>query len=335
MKDEKILAAHGGGGALTRQLVEEIFLPAFANDMLLEMGDSALFELGGQRLALTTDSFVVRPLFFPGGDIGRLAVCGTVNDLAVSGAKPLYLSVGMIIEEGFAIDDLRKITASMSASAAEAGVKIITGDTKVVGRGQADGLYINTSGVGLLPPERKAAERPPAPGDFILLNGNIAEHGLAVMAAREGLTLNQAVLSDVAPLNGLIGALCENCRVLAMRDPTRGGVAASLNEWAQKYHVGIEIEERQLPISKEARALSEILGLDPLVIANEGKFLSLMPESDAPAALELMKKHLLGKNSAVIGKISAQYPGKVSLRTLCGGLRLVEMPSGEILPRIC
>jgi len=332
MKEEKILAAHGGGGAMSQQLLEEVFLPTFANETLLNLGDAALFELGGQRLAFTTDSFVVRPLFFPGGDIGRLAVCGTVNDLAVSGAKPLYLSAGMIIEEGFSIAELRKIVASMAESAQEAGVKIITGDTKVVGRGQADGLYINTSGVGLV---YQAETRPPAPGDLILLNGNIGEHGLAVMAAREELTLNQAVLSDVAPLNGIIEAICESCRVLAMRDPTRGGVAATLNEWARKYGAGIEIEEYALPISREARALSEILGIDPLNIANEGKFLSVVPQEEAPAALELMKKHPLGKNSAVIGKISAQYAGKVSLRTLCGGLRLIEMPAGDILPRIC
>ena len=321
---------HGSGGLLYRQLIEDVFLPAFANPALNELGDASVVEAEGKRLAMTTDSFVVQPLFFPGGDIGRLAVCGTVNDLAVSGAKPAYLSTGMIIESGFPIKELKKIVHSMAQAAKEAGVKIVTGDTKVVAHGYCDGIYINTAGIGFLP--ELHVKRQIQPGDCIVINGSIGDHGMAVMAAREGLS---GVTSDVAPLSGIILCLSQCVQPLVMRDPTRGGVAATLNEWAEKYQVGIKLDESRLPISNETGTLCDLLGIDPLCVANEGKFLAVISAGEAERALSAMKEHPLGKNSAIIGVVSEEYPKRVYLQTLYGGLRLIDMPSGELLPRIC
>jgi len=334
--NDKILLAHGSGGRLYHQLVEDVFLPHFQNPMLADLGDSAICPFVGDKLAMTTDSFVVQPLFFPGGNIGELAVCGTVNDLAMSGARPLYLSVGMIIEAGFAVSDLLRIVSAMAEKAAQAGVMIVTGDTKVVGAGQCDGIYINTAGVGVVEPDRDLSKRKMQVGDMIIVSGTLADHGIAVMAARENLALDPPIKSDAAPLNTLAEALLLAAPgIKVMRDPTRGGVATTLNEWAQGSDLGILLNEEAIPVAPEVASACELLGLDPLYVANEGKLLAVVPKEESEAALKALLAHPLGKNAAIIGSMTGEHSGKVYLSTPYGGLRMVDMLTGEQLPRIC
>ncbi|HLH25782.1 MAG TPA: hydrogenase expression/formation protein HypE [Chloroflexota bacterium] len=332
----KITLGHGSGGKLTADLVQQIFLPAFRNPLLEKLDDQAVFEVGGAHLAFTTDSFVVSPLFFPGGDIGHLAVNGTLNDLAMSGATPLYLACAFILEEGFAIDDLKRVVASMQEAAARAGVAIVTGDTKVVERGHGDGIFITTTGVGVVPAGVTISADRARPGDQVLVSGQIAQHGMAIMARREGLDFDVELASDTAALHGLVQAMLAAAPdVHVLRDPTRGGLASTLNEIAQRAGVGIVLEEESLPLQPEVEGLCEILGLDPLYVANEGKLIAIVPAADAAAALAAMRAHPLGAQAAVIGAVVAEPAGVVYLRTCVGGSRIVDVPAGEQLPRIC
>jgi hydrogenase expression/formation protein HypE len=336
-----VTLAHGSGGKAMRDLIDDVFVGAFDNATLAPLEDQARLDLaalqaGGDRLAFTTDSYVVDPLVFPGGDIGKLAVCGTVNDLAVSGARPLYLSCGMIIEEGFPVDDLRAIAASMRAAAEEAGVAIVTGDTKVVHKGAADKLFINTAGVGVIPRAMEIAAHRAAPGDVVLVNGLLGDHGAAILAARGDLALDTPIDSDCCPLNGLIETLVEACPdVHCLRDATRGGVATVLNEFAQAADVGIEVDETALPLREEVKGFCEILGLDPLYLANEGKLVCVLPEATAEAALDAMRAHPDGRGAVAIGRVVERHPGTVVMTTLFGGSRVVDMLVGDQLPRIC
>ncbi len=333
---DKVLLAHGGGGTLSSQLIQKMFLPQFDNPMLNLEHDGAVFETGGARLAFSTDSYVVQPIFFPGGDIGELAVNGTVNDLAMCGAKPLYLSVGFIIEEGLPLDDLWRIVLSMKTAADKAGVQIVTGDTKVVDRGKGDKIFINTSGVGVIEEGVNSSPKNCRPGDKILLSGRIAEHGVTIMSAREGLEFESAVQSDSAPLNKMVEemlAVSKNIRVL--RDPTRGGVSSALNEIASAAGMGMLIDETKIPITETVRAACDILGLDPLYIANEGKLLAVVPAEDAEAVLAVMRKNEFGRHAAMIGEVLEENSGRVVMKTSIGSKRVVDMLSGEQLPRIC
>jgi len=332
-----VLLAHGGGGRLTQMLIERMFLPAFHNPELESLHDGAVLEIQGARLAFTTDSFVVSPLFFPGGDIGELAVNGTVNDLAMCGARPLYLSLGFILEEGFPMEDLWRVVRSIQEAAREAGVEVATGDTKVVDRGKGDGVFINTTGLGLIPPGIHVAPRRARPGDVILVSGAIAVHGIAILSVREGLEFETTLESDTAPLNGLVEALLQAVgpEVHVLRDPTRGGLSSALNEIASSAGVGIELEEASIPIWDEVKGACEILGLDPLYVANEGKCLVIVALEAAEAALEAMRSHPLGREAAIIGQVVEEHPGSVILRSRVGGKRVVDMLSGEQLPRIC
>jgi len=328
----KILSAHGAGGQLSTQLLQEVILPAFDNEILHELHDGA--KVG--RLAMTTDSYVVRPIFFRGGDIGKLSVCGTVNDLAVTGAVPKWLSVGMILEEGFEIAALKKIVASMAAAAREAGVKIVTGDTKVVGRGQADGIFINTAGVGELIGGVDISARNVRAGMKVLLSGTIGDHAAAILAGRHGLELPDEIQSDCAPLNELIvEMLTVEPRIAMLRDATRGGVAAVLNEIARAASVGILIDDEKIPVRPEVRGVCDILGFDALELANEGKIVAIVPSESAEKILSTMRQNVHGTNAAVIGEVVANSAGKVGLRTSIGTVRIVEMPAGELVPRIC
>jgi len=330
-----ITLAHGSGGRLSRDLVE-LFAGKFSNDILSELGDSGVFELGGSRIAFTTDSYVVKPLFFPGGDIGKLAVCGTVNDLAVSGAEPTYISCSLIMEEGLDMGTLGRVIDSMASAARDAGVKIVTGDTKVVERGGCDGLFINTAGVGLMLPGAELSLRGIEPGDRVILSGTVGDHGMAVLSRREGMRFKGSIESDCAPLNDLILGLLRSCGgVKFMRDPTRGGVATVLNEIALGSGYGVLIDERNIPVRDEVRGLCEILGIDPLYVANEGKVLAVVGSEDAGEALELMRSHPLGREARVIGEIVPGPSGKVGLRTAVGGTRILPMLRGDQLPRIC
>lgn len=336
MAEDKILLAHGSGGKLSHELVKELFLPVFDNDILNRLDDRAEVEAEGVRLAFTTDSFVVNPPFFPGGDIGKLAVCGTVNDLAMGGAVPLYLSAGFIIEEGFPMDALRTIVSSMRQTAEEAGARIVCGDTKVVEKGSVDQIFINTSGIGLVPEGVQISGSLARPGDKVIINGFIGDHGMAVMAERQGLSFRDSIVTDSAPLNGLVQAMLEVSRdIHVLRDPTRGGVATTLNEIAGQSSVGIVIEEGAIPVRDQVLAACEILGFDPLYVANEGKLLAIVPAETADLMVETMKKHPYGKDSAIIGKVVAEHPGRVVLATGIGGKRIVDMLVGEQLPRIC
>jgi len=311
------------------------FMPRLANPILEKMDDSAVFEVSG-KIAFTTDSYIVQPIFFPGGDIGKLAVCGTVNDLAMSGAKPLYLSLAFIIEEGLQVADLKKIVASIASTAAEAGVKIVTGDTKVVGKGGADKLFINTAGVGSVPEGVNISAANARAGDKIILSGTIGDHGIAVLSKREGLKFDIPVPSDCAPLQGLVaGMLAVTPDIHCMRDPTRGGLATTLNDFAEQSNVGIEIEEGKIPVNKAVRAACELLGLDPLYIANEGKLVAVVPAAKAAAVLRRMKAHQYGSNAAIIGKVVTEHPRRLVMKTALGASRIVDMPVGELLPRIC
>jgi hydrogenase expression/formation protein HypE len=331
-----VLLAHGGGGKLTQQLIHKMFRASFGNPHLDPLHDGATLGLDGARLAFTTDSYVVNPLFFPGGNIGSLAVHGTVNDLSMCGARPLYLSAGFIMEEGLPMDDLWRIVLAMQEAAAESGVTIVTGDTKVVDKGKGDGLFINTAGIGSLEPDISIQPGQARPGDAILLNGPIADHGIAIMSVREGLEFETTVESDSAPLNGLVGEMLMACKTIrVLRDPTRGGIASALNEIADQSEVGMELREDRIPLREEVKGACELLGLDPLYVANEGKVLAIVPAGEADRVLEAMKKHPLGKDATVIGEVTADRPGVVTMKSTIGGTRVVDMLSGEQLPRIC
>jgi hydrogenase expression/formation protein HypE len=335
MNDETILLAHGSGSRLSHDLIEKNFLPPLTNPLLARLDDSAVFDLSG-RLAFTTDSYVVSPIFFPGGDIGKLAVCGTVNDLSMSGATPLYLSLSFIIEEGLTIGELKKVVGSIKAAAEEAGVKIVTGDTKVVNRGSADKLFINTSGIGIIPEGVDISGANAKLGDKIILSGTIGDHGIAVMSQREGLKFSVPVQSDCAPLNKLVSQMLEaSRRIHCLRDPTRGGLATTLNEFARQSKVGIRIEEEKIPVLDAVRAACELLGFDPLYVANEGKLVAIVAPNDAGKILAKMKRNKYGAEAAIIGEVTDDHKGKVILKTRLGASRIVDMLSGELLPRIC
>ena len=336
--DDRILLAHGSGGVMSHELIRDLFARHFANPLLDTRHDAAILPLpGAGQIALTTDSYVVQPLFFPGGSIGELAVCGTVNDLAVAGAEPLYLTAGFILEEGLPCETLERVVAAMAAMARKAGVVIVTGDTKVVERGAADGLYINTAGLGVIPPGRALGPERLQPGDALLLNGTVGDHGLAVMLQREGLTFGSLLESDTAPLHGLIAALLDAVpagAVRCLRDATRGGLATVLDEWAE-VGVGMAIEEAAIPVKEAARAACEFLGLDPLYAANEGKVVVAVAEESAEAALAALRAHPLGREAACIGRVTAEHAGRVVLHTPYGARRVVQMLTGAQLPRIC
>ncbi len=332
-----ITLAHGGGGRLTQMLIERMMLPAFANPQLASLHDGALLEVNGARLAFSTDSYVISPLFFPGGDIGSLAVHGTVNDLAMCGAQPLALSAGFVLEEGLPMEDLWRVVQSMQAAAQAVGVSIVTGDTKVVDRGKGDGIYINTSGIGLMPAGVQIDPQRARPGDLVLLSGAIAVHGIAIMSVREGLAFETELQSDSAPLHRMVAALLAagGQQVHVLRDPTRGGVASALNEIAQAARVGIRLHETRIPVWDAVRGACEILGLDPLYVANEGKCLAIVAPEAAEAVLAAMQADPLGQEAAIIGEVVAEHAGRVMLRSRIGGTRVVDMLSGEQLPRIC
>ncbi len=339
-----ITLAHGGGGRLSQMLLQRMFLPAFANPALEVLHDGAVLPapLGvatgeGGRLAFTTDSFVVSPRFFPGGDIGSLAVYGTVNDLAMCGAAPLALSASFILEEGLPMQELWRVVQSVQAAVQTVGVPIVTGDTKVVDRGKGDGIYINTAGVGVIPAQVHISPARARPGDLVLINGPIAMHGIAVMSVREGLEFETALESDAAPLHDLVAAVLAAAgdAVHMLRDPTRGGVASALNEIAAAAHVGFRLWEANIPVGQAVRGACEILGLDPLYVANEGKCLVVADPASADAILEALRSHPLGREAAVIGEVVADHPGQVIMRSRIGGWRIVDMLSGEQLPRIC
>ena len=337
---KRIVLGHGSGGKLTADLIDKIFLPAFRNPTLDKLDDQAQITIGGARLAFTTDSFVVTPIFFPGGDIGRLAIHGTVNDLAMSGARPLYLSAAFILEEGLAVDDLRRVVESMRAAAAEAGVQLITGDTKVVNRGKGDQIFITTTGIGVIEHQFTISADRARPGDKIILSGTIGDHGMTIMSQREGLEFESAIESDCASLNGLVASMLaarslSNDFVHTLRDPTRGGVATTLNEIAKQANVGMMLDERSIPVRESVKGACEVLGLDPLYVANEGKLLALVVPEMADAVLEEMRRHALGRDSAVIGEVVEAHPGMVLMRTEIGGTRVLDVMFGEQLPRIC
>lgn len=334
--EDQVVIAHGGGGELTRRLVAERFLPKLGNGLLSPLTDSAVLTVGTERLAFTTDAFVVQPLEFPGGDIGRLAVCGTVNDLAVMGAVPRALSLAVVLEEGLPIEAVDRVVDSIAAAAQEAGVVIATGDTKVVERRRGDGMTITTAGIGVLRDGVSLSPQRIGAGDVILINGRIAEHGLAVMSAREGLRFETELLSDVAPLGGLIEAvLASGAEVKFMRDPTRGGLAGVMADLAEDTGLGVELTEAAIPLSRMARHTAEMLGLDPLVTANEGKVVAVVAEADVQRVLEACRSHPLGRHAAVIGRFTGEVSGLVELMTRSGGRRIVQRPYGEELPRIC
>ena len=332
-----IVMGHGGGGKLGNELVEHLFLPAFRNPALENLGDAAVFDLGSGQLAMSTDSFVVQPLFFPGGSIGALAVNGTVNDLAVSGAEPKFLSASFILEEGFPLAQLAAVVEAMAEAAMAAGIRIVTGDTKVVERGHGDGCYINTSGVGLLRPGISVGPHRAQVGDIILVSGTIGDHGMAIMSVREGLEFESQIRSDCAALNGMIAEVLDAVgnNVHAMRDPTRGGLASTLNEIAASSNVGIEIDETNLPVRTEVQSACELLGLDPVYVANEGKVVFFVAPDAADRALEVLRTHPLGREAARIGQVTAQHPRMLVAHTAMGANRVIAMQIGEQLPRIC
>ncbi len=332
-----IVMGHGGGGKLGNELVEHLFLPAFRNAALENLGDAAVLETGGARLALSTDSFVVQPLFFPGGSIGALAVNGTVNDLAVSGATPQFLSASFILEEGLALSALAAIVEAMAQAAAAAGVQIVTGDTKVVERGHGDGCYINTCGVGLLRSGVAVGPRRAVPGDAVIVSGTIGDHGMAVMSVREGLEFESEIRSDCAALNGMIAEVLDaaGSQVHAMRDPTRGGLASTLNEIANASNAGVAIDEASVPVRPEVQAACELLGFDPVYVANEGKAVFFVAAEAADRVLEVLRAHPLGKDAARIGRVTAEHRGILVARTTMGSNRVIAPMIGEQLPRIC
>ncbi|MGW0191113.1 hydrogenase expression/formation protein HypE [Streptomyces sp. NPDC003362] len=332
----RVVMGHGGGGAMSAELVERILLPALAGGAPAALTDSAVVELGGARLAFSTDSFVVRPLFFPGGSIGDLAVNGTVNDLAMSGARAAFLSCGLILEEGVEIDTVAKVAEAIGAAARTAGVRVVTGDTKVVEAGHGDGVYVNTAGVGLVPAGVDLRPERVAPGDVVLLSGAVGMHGVAILSERENLRFEADVVSDCAPLTGLVEAmLAVTPELRVLRDPTRGGLAASLNEIAAASGCGVVVQERAVPVPAPVAGACAMLGLDPMYVANEGKLVAFVPREHADAVLAAMRAHPLGAEAAVVGEVVAEHPGMVVARTGLGGTRVVDMPLGEQLPRIC
>lgn len=344
---DHILLGHGSGGRLSAELLQRVFLPGFASPLLAALEDQATVTLAGghdgapngaaaPRVALTTDSFVVRPLFFPGGDIGRLAVHGTVNDLAVGGAVPRFLAAAFILEEGLPLEDLRRIVASMRQACAEAGVELVTGDTKVVDRGKGDGVFITTTGLGLVPPGRRLSIHNARPGDRILVSGTLGDHGIAILSVREGLQFETVLESDTAPLADLAARMLDACpSIRCMRDPTRGGLSSALNELAAAAQVGVRLTEEAIPIRPEVHAACEILGLDPLYVANEGKLIAVVPPDDADRLLAVLRRHPHGRQAALIGEVVAEHPGLVVARSPIGGERVVALLAGEQLPRIC
>jgi hydrogenase expression/formation protein HypE len=336
VKEDRITMSHGAGGKATQTLIEAIFLEAFRNPLLEQLEDAAQLRIGGSRLALTTDSYVVSPLFFPGGNIGDLAVNGTVNDLSMSGAVPLYLSAGFILEEGFAVADLSRIVASMAAAAASAGVQIVTGDTKVVERGKADGCYVNTAGVGVIEGDVALGVASAQPGDAIIVSGPIGDHGVTIMLARGELDIEADVSSDTAPLNGLVSALlAATSGVRALRDATRGGVATILNEIARAADVGVLVTEDAIPVGAQVRGVCELLGIDPMYVACEGRMIAVVDAAESDRALAALRAHPLGAQAAVIGHVTAEPVGIVALKTAFGGTRIVDLLVGDPLPRIC
>ncbi len=327
---------HGSGGEASRELVESVFRSRLNNPILDRMDDSAVLNLFDHRLAMTTDSYVVDPIFFPGGNIGSLSIHGTVNDLSMQGAKPLYLTLGLILEEGFSLQDLETIIDSAAKASKEAGIEIVAGDTKVVPRGNADKIFINTAGIGIIPDGIDVSSGNARPGDLVMINGDIGDHGMAILTTREGLSFNSPLESDSAFLNTLVDLILSiSKKIHVLRDPTRGGVATALNEIAGQSRVGIQIFEADLPISKPALAASEILGLDPLYLANEGKCLIIAPPEEARLILSSMKEHPRGKKACIIGEVTSDNAGKVLLKTRVGGNRILAMLTGEQLPRIC
>ncbi len=334
---EKITLAHGSGGKASHELIEKLFVASFGSKSLAAMEDSAVLQVGREKIAFSTDSFVVDPIFFPGGDIGTLAIHGTVNDLAMRGAKPLYLSVGMIIEEGFAYKDLETIVRSLKSGADKAGVEIVAGDTKVVQSGKADKIFINTTGIGLLDKELDISARNGRPGDRIILSGTMADHGTTILCQREGLQIQGGFMTDSAPLNHMVAAMVKDAgkSIHVLRDPTRGGVGTTLNELAQSSGVGIRIRETDLPVRDDVRGACELLGLDPLYLANEGKLLAFVEPDAVESLLAVMQKMEYGENACIIGEVVADHPGQVVLQTSIGSTRIVDMLHGEPLPRIC
>ncbi len=336
-----VVMGHGSGGKMMNDLIQHLFLPYHKNDSLAQMADSAVLSLpeqgeGKSRLAFSTDSFVVSPLFFPGGNIGELAVHGTVNDLAMVGAKPLFLSVGYILEEGLPMETLGKITESLANACKAAGVQVVTGDTKVVNKGQGDGIYINTTGIGWIADDIHIAPNLAQPGDAVIVNGTMGDHGMAVLSVREGFEFESVIKSDTAALNGLVDELLEFKKdIHCLRDATRGGMVAALNEIAHSSNVGVEFEEELVPIQPAVNSACEFLGLDPFYVANEGKMIAIVPDEIAESVVRVMRKHPLGKNAIQIGQIVADHPKMVLAKTRIGGMRVVDWPTGELLPRIC
>jgi hydrogenase expression/formation protein HypE len=333
---ERILLGHGSGGKLSAELLQEIFLPAFGNSVLNRLEDQAIVSLNGTWVSVTTDSFVVKPLFFRGGDIGSLAVHGTINDLAMGGAIPLWLTAAFILEEGLPFETLKRVVSSMREAAANAGVQIITGDTKVVEKGSADGLFINTTGIGQVREGISLSASNAQPGDIILVSGFLGDHGIAILAEREGMQFETQINSDSAPLHDLVARLLETTKeVRCLRDPTRGGLSSALNEIAASSGVGMELDETTIPIREEVRGACEMLGLDPLYVANEGKLVAIVAPSAAQDALHALQSHPLGKDAAIIGQVTADHPRTVAIRTSFGTTRIVDMLAGDQLPRIC
>jgi len=332
----RIVMGHGGGGTLSAELVQHLFLPAFGPAAEAGMGDSAVVEIGGARLAFSTDSYVVKPMVFPGGTIGDLAVNGTVNDLAMAGAQPAVLSTAFILEEGTPLDEIARVAHAVGTAALAAGVKLVTGDTKVVDSGHGDGVYINTAGIGLVDDRTDIRPQRAAVGDVVIVSGDIGVHGVAVMSCREGLEFVTTVASDTAPLHGLVAAMVDTgADIHTLRDPTRGGMSATLNEIARTAHVGVALDERLLPIPPEVRDACGLLGLDPLQVANEGKLVAFVAADEADRVLAAMRAHPLGARAAIIGRCVDEHPGMVVARTALGGTRVVDLPIGEQLPRIC
>ena len=331
-----VLLAHGGGGKLTRQLIDKIFVPSFHNPILDELHDGAVLNLGGPRVAFTTDSYVVQPLFFPGGDIGSLAVNGTVNDLAMCGARPRFLSAGLIVEEGLPMQDLWRIAQSMSRAADAAGVQLVTGDTKVVDRGKGDGIFINTAGLGTIEHEGSVSPASVRPGDVVILSGDVGRHGIAIMAAREGLAFETEIQSDCAPLVSPVMALFDaNVQVHCLRDLTRGGLATALIEVAESAGLQIHLEETEIPVREDVSAACELLGFDPLYVANEGRFACFVPADQASRALQVLRADPVSAGAVRIGAVTDEYRGLVTLKSTIGATRIIDMLSGEQLPRIC